>query len=166
MVTGPDVAVRRVKDVARDVVAIAAPGETAYFDDLSAQFFDNPAQALHPAAPRDEPTGSGAQGAAELITSVVVAAVSGTLSDEIKTLITAAGRRGRSLLRWRARRMLRARRDDVLNGELRAGPGQVRDSVMRMKLELVVEIDAEQTERIVAAVFNVMSRSKPDERNG
>jgi hypothetical protein len=163
MVTGPDVAARRVTDVAREVVAIVAPAEAAYFDNLSAQFFGNPARALHPAPPRDEPTASGVPGAAELITSIVVAAVSGALSDEIKVMITAAARRGRSLTRWRARRKLRARRDEVLNGEVRSGPGEARDWVIRMQVE--IGIDAEKAERVSAALFIVLSGGERDEQH-
>jgi len=131
----------------------------AYFDSLTAQFFDSPARALHGAVPRDEPTSSGIPGAAEMITEVVVAAVSGALSDEIKAMIAAASRRGRSLLRWRATRRLRARREEVLNGRLPSvGPDEARRVEGRcVRLAIETGINKELADRVGMALFIVLS---------
>jgi hypothetical protein len=150
---------RRVKDVALAVVAKAAPAEVPYFDDLSARLFDSPARVLHPSRPRDEPTGSGIPGATELVTSIVVAAVSGTLSDEIKDLIAVAARRGRGLLRWRARRKLRARRKAVLNAELpRVSAAESRQAQGRfVRLAVEAGMGAEQADRLSVLVYVELS---------
>ena len=101
---------RRVEDLARAAVGMVAPDEVTYFGDLSAQFFGSPARVLRSVPARGEATASGVPGGPEMITPVVVAAVSGALSDEIRELITAAARRG-----WRAARKLRARSGDARN---------------------------------------------------
>jgi hypothetical protein len=169
VVTGPDVAEperghgRRVKDVARAVVESVAPEEARYFDDLSAQFFDRPDRMLNPAAPRGEPTSyGGLAAAAEVITGIVIAGVSNALSDEIKDLINASGRRGRSLLQRRAARKLRARRDDVLNAEPdKAKAQQAADEAKRLALR--IGIDVQQAEQIGVRVFIVLSEDGADE---
>jgi hypothetical protein len=149
---------QRVDDIARAVVAMVAPDEAAYFEDLSAQFFARPARALQPGQPHDQANGSYLPGVLELVTSIVVAGVSGALSDEIKSLITAATRPGPSLARWRARRKLRAAGPAVLG--TRVPPDQEPEAkVAVMKFAVEGELPAEVVTRLGLALAAVLSAS-------
>jgi hypothetical protein len=147
-----------VRDLVRSVVESVAPAEAEYFDDLSAEFFDRPDRMLNPRRERDEPTSAGdLAGVVALVTGVVLAAVSSTLSDEIKDLIAAAGRGGRSVLRRRrAARRLRARRDDVLNAEAPANKA-LQAAEQTGRLAIVIGIDVQRAEQIGVAVFIELS---------
>jgi hypothetical protein len=163
-VTGPERGEkRRVRDLVRAVVENVAPEETRYFDDLSAEFFDRPDRMLNPRRERDEPTSAGDLAeVAALVTGVVLAAVSSTLSDEIKDLIAAAGRCGHSVLRRRrAARRLRARRDDVLNAEPPASKAR-QAAEHTGRLAIVIGIDVERAEEIGVAVFIELSEHGSD----
>lgn len=163
---------RTVAEIARAVVARAAPDEAPFFDELSGQFFASPARMLHPPRPRDEPTSSTIQGAAELITSIVVAGVSGVLSDEIKQMITAAARRSRGFLRWRAARKLRACQDAVRNGRLAAaGTPEARrqgeaaqDATVRLAVE--VGMDQAAAQQLGMTVFVMVSSGSSGDGEG
>jgi hypothetical protein len=82
---GPSVA-----EVVRAVVGTVAPEELAFFDDIAAAFFHDPVGMLSARKQPDRPTESGPTGLEGLITTIVLAAVTGVASDAIKQAVQKA----------------------------------------------------------------------------
>lgn len=108
MVTG-----KTVEDIVREVVGSVAPGERAYFDELSTMFFDDPDRALRAGTSGDLPAGFGALGLQALVTTIMLGVFYEYASSQVKDATGALARRGR---RWLRRR--RALKNAILTMEL------------------------------------------------
>jgi hypothetical protein len=103
--------VRTVGDTARAVILLAAPDEAAFFDDLSAAYFQDPARAMGLGKARSEPTGFPLYGVPEVVTPIVVGALTSALGAGITSV--AGGWWQRLRHRWQVRK-IRAKGSDVL----------------------------------------------------
>jgi len=104
---------RTVGDTARVVISLVAPEEVPFFDELSAAYFRDRGRALGKV--RREPTKFPIPGPAELVTAVVI----GALTDALASGVTAGATRGarsgwRRLGNWRAARKRQASGPEVL----------------------------------------------------
>lgn len=80
--TVPQPSERTIRDLVLAVVIETAPNEVRYFDELCEMYFADPVAALNPTE-RDVPAAWGTE-VAQWITQILLAAMSGLASDEIK----------------------------------------------------------------------------------
>jgi len=138
---------RRVEDLARAVVAAVAPEEIAFFDDLCAAFFDDPVEALQPPDHTEEPLAGGLSETVNLVTPLVLAALSGVVSDTIKDATGEAIRAGRRRVsRWRRKRRHQAGGEpDPRHAPVpeldAAAVGQVRADIEKLAIRLGIPGD-------------------------
>jgi hypothetical protein len=104
---------RTVGDTAQAVISLIAPEELPFFDELSAAYFRDPERALGQA--RREATKFPIPGPTELVTAVVIGALTNALAGGVTAGATRVARGGwRRLGIWRADRKRQASGPEVL----------------------------------------------------
>ena len=102
---------RTVGETARAVILLAAPNEAPFFDELSAAYFQDPARAMGRGQARSEPTGFPLPGVPEVVTPIVIGALTNALGAG---LTSAAGGWWQRLRRRRQARKMTTKGPDVL----------------------------------------------------
>jgi hypothetical protein len=147
---------RLVAEVVQAVVAMVAPEEAASFDELCTAFFNDPGRALHPGGRPAGPLDYGIPEAHGLITPIVIATVSGLVSQAVREGISRASRRG--LRSWRARKH-RIDGPAVLRQPLPPVPAETaaRAAQVGKRLALDAHIDVAKADEISIAVRVVLT---------
>ena len=129
-----------VRELAQQVLQVAAPEELAVFDETADEFFSNPDQALRP-SDRDEPVGFGVEFA--LLTPYILAVVTPVIQMLASMVAEAVKAEGQSTVSRLVRRLIRGTSKEAATSPV-SGHGEQPPALTSPQIGLVRDVAFER----------------------